>query len=169
MYISATGRAILIKIDSSDKKISDLLLVDGRMSCARIAKRIGGEISERAVRYRINRLISNGVITVRGNVNAEGIGLPVCADVFIEVEPSQVKSIAALLAEYESISYLAYATGDTDISIQVFARDNSELFTFVSEVIGKIPGVRRTHISFVPVKIKDDHVWPIPSSIVASE
>ncbi len=159
----------MIKIDAIDKKISDLLLEDGRMSCARIAKRIGGEISERAVRYRINRLITNRVITVRGNVNAEGIGLPVCADVFIEVEPSQVKAIAALLAEYESISYIAYATGDTDISIQVFARDNSELFTFVSEVIGKIPGVRRTHISFVPVKIKDDHVWPIPSSIVVSD
>ncbi len=159
----------MIKIDAIDKKISDLLLEDGRMSCARIAKRIGGEISERAVRYRINRLIENGVITVRGNVNAEGIGLPVCADVFIEVEPSQVKAIALLLAEYEAVSYIAYATGDTDISIQVFARNNNELFTFVTEVIGKISGVRRTHISFVPVKIKDDHVWPIPSSIVKKD
>ena len=73
----------MIKIDAIDKKISDILLKDGRMSCAQIAKRIGEEISERAVRYRINRLINNGVISVRGNVNAEGIGLPVCADVFV--------------------------------------------------------------------------------------
>lgn len=155
----------MIKIDSIDKKISDLLLVDGRMSCSKIAMHIGG-ISERAVRYRINRLIKNGIISVRGNVNADGLGLKVCADVFIEVEPARVLEIATQLAEYESVSYIAYSTGDTDISIQVFAHNNSELFTFVTEVIGKIPGVRKTHISFVPIKIKDDHIWPIPSSVI---
>jgi len=158
----------MIKIDAVDKQISDLLLEDGRMSCAKIASRIGG-ISERAVRYRINRLIENHVISVRGNVNAEALGFNVCADVFIEVEPASVLEIAKKLAEYEEVSYIAYSTGDTDISIQVFAHNNSELFSFVTEVVGKIPGVRKTHISFVPIKIKDDHVWTIPSSIIVKE
>ncbi len=158
----------MIKIDAVDKQISDLLLEDGRMSCAKIASRIGG-ISERAVRYRINRLIENHVISVRGNVNAEALGLNVCADVFIEVEPASVLEIAKKLAEYEVVSYIAYSTGDTDISIQVFAHNNSELFSFVTEVVGKIPGVRKTHISFVPIKIKDDHVWTIPSSVIVKE
>lgn len=155
----------MIKIDAIDKKISDLLLEDGRMSCSKIAESIG-EISERAVRYRINRLINNGIISVRGNVNAEALGMTVCADVFIEVEPASVLEIAKKLAKYESVSYIAYSTGDTDISIQVFAHNNSELFSFVTEVIGMIHGVRKTHISFVPIKIKDDHLWPIPSSII---
>ena len=158
----------MIKIDAVDKQISDLLLEDGRMSCAKIASRIGG-ISEQAVRYRINRLIENHVISVRGNVNAEALGLNVCADVFIEVEPASVLEIAKKLAEYEVVSYIAYSTGDTDISIQVFAHNNSELFSFVTEVVGKIPGVRKTHISFVPIKIKDDHVWTIPSSVIVKE
>jgi len=168
MYISATDGMNMIKIDGIDKKISDLLLQDGRMSCSKIAASIGG-ISERAVRYRINRLIENKIIAVRGNVIAEGLGLTVCADVFIEVEPSRVLEIAKLLAQYESVSYIAYSTGDTDISIQVFARNNSELFNFVTDGIGKIPGVRKTHISFVPIKIKDDHIWPIPSFVLQKE
>jgi DNA-binding Lrp family transcriptional regulator len=155
----------MIKIDTVDKQISDLLLEDGRMSCSKIAERIGG-ISERAVRYRINRLITNRIIAIRGNVMAEGLGLTVCADVFIEVEPAQILEIAGQLAEFEIVSYLAYSTGDTDISIQVFARSNSELFSFVTDVIGKIPGVRKTHISFVPIKIKDDHIWQIPSFLI---
>ncbi len=158
----------MIKIDAIDKKISDLLIEDGRMSCAKIASQIGG-ISERAVRYRIDRLIKNKIITVRGNVNAESLGLSVCADVFIEVEPAQVLEIAEALSAYESVSYIAYSTGDTDISIQVFAHDNSELFSFVTEVVGKISGVRKTHISFVPIKIKDDHIWHIPSYCIESE
>jgi Lrp/AsnC family transcriptional regulator, regulator for asnA, asnC and gidA len=158
----------MIKIDAIDKKISDLLIEDGRMSCARVATTVGN-ISERAVRYRIDRLIKNKIIGIRGNVDAEGLGLDVFADVFIEVEPSLVIKIAQQIAVYEFVSYVGCSTGQTDISIQVFARNNNELFNFVTEEIGKIPGVRKTHISFVPIIIKDDHIWHIPSSCVQED
>jgi Lrp/AsnC family transcriptional regulator for asnA, asnC and gidA len=148
-----------------DKQISDLLIENGRMSCAEISKRVGG-ITERAVRYRIERLIRNDIITIHGNVNARGLGLHVFADVFIEVEPAQVQDIARRIAEYEMVSYVACSTGETDISIQVFARDNRDLYQFVTEVIGRIPGVRKTHTSLVPLIIKDDHIWHIPSACI---
>ena len=160
--------AQMIKIDAIDKQISDLLIEDGRMSCSKIASRIGN-ISERAVRYRIDRLVKNNVIAIHGNVEAEGLGLSVFADVFIEVEPASVLKIAQQIAGYESVSYVACSTGQTDISIQVFAHDNNELFSFVTDVIGQIPGVRKTHISFVPLRIKDDHIWHIPSFCVQEE
>ncbi|MBA4385742.1 MAG: Lrp/AsnC family transcriptional regulator [Anaerolinea sp.] len=155
----------MIKIDVIDKKISDLLIEDGRMSCSKIATSIGN-ISERAVRYRIEKLIENNIISIRGNVNAEGLGLIIFADVYIEVEPSLVLKIAQQLTEFECVSYVACSTGQTDISIQVLAHDNNELFAFVTDVIGQIAGVRKTHISFVPLRIKDDHIWHIPSYCV---
>lgn len=157
----------MVKIDAIDKKISDLLIEDGRMSCSAIAQEIG-DISERAVRYRIERLIKSKIISVRGNINAEALGLSVFADVFIEVEPSLVLKIAQQIASYESVSYVACSTGETDISIQVFAQNNNDLFSFVTDVIGQIPGVRKTHISFVPLRIKDDHVWHIPTFCIKS-
>jgi Lrp/AsnC family transcriptional regulator, regulator for asnA, asnC and gidA len=155
----------MVKIDAIDKQISDLLLEDGRMTCSKIAKRIGG-VSERAVRYRINRLIKNNILAVHGNVNGPGLGFKVFADVFIDVEPGMVKEIAGLLSGYESVSYVACTTGDTDISIQMFARDNDELYQFVTEIIGRIPGVRKTSTSLISVVTKDDHVWQIPSSCI---
>lgn len=158
----------MIKIDKIDRQISDLLIEDGRLSCSKIAAKIGN-ISERAVRYRIERLIKNNIIAVHGNVDAGGLGLIVFADVFIEVEPSLVLKIAQQIAGYESVSYVACSTGQTDISIQVFAHDNNELFSFVTDVIGQISGVKKTHISFVPLKIKDDHIWRIPSFCVKEE
>jgi DNA-binding Lrp family transcriptional regulator len=102
-------------------------------------------------------------------VEAKGLGLVVFADVFIEVEPSLVLKIAQQISEYESVSYVACSTGQDDISIQVFAHDNNELFSFVTDVIGQIPGVRKTHISFVPLRIKDDHIWHIPTFCVQEE
>jgi Lrp/AsnC family transcriptional regulator for asnA, asnC and gidA len=158
----------MIKIDRIDKKISDLLIEDGRMSCSEIAKRIEG-ISERAIRYRIDRLIKNGIISIRGNINAGGLGLGVFADVFIEVEPPLVLQIAKQISNFETVSYVACSTGQTDISIQIFAQDNNELFSFVTDEIAKIPGVRKTHISFVPMVIKDDHLWHIPSICIQNE
>jgi DNA-binding Lrp family transcriptional regulator len=153
------------KIDETDKKISDLLIQDGRMSCVDIARQIGN-ITERAVRYRINRLVKNGIIDIRGNVNARNLGFSVFADVFIEVEPGLVLEVARKIAEFETVSYVACATGERDISVQIFSRSNEELYTFVTDVISKISGVRKTHTSFVPIIIKDDHRWQIPSICV---
>ncbi len=156
---------IMVKIDAIDKQISDLLIEDGRMTCSKIAKRIG-EVSERAVRYRINRLIKNNIIAIHGNVNGPGLGFNVFADVFIDVEPGMVKEIAQKLTTYEAVSYVACTTGDTDISLQVFARDNNELYQFVTEVLGRIQGVRKTRTSLITAIIKDDHVWHIPPSCI---
>jgi len=153
------------KIDEIDKKISDLLIEDGRMPCVEISRRIG-DITERAVRYRIDRLIRKGIIDIRANVDAKSLGFNVIADVFIEVEPGQILEVARKIAEYETVSYVACATGERDISVQIFARDNEELYTFVTDIISRIPGVRRTHTSFVPLIIKDDQIWPIPSMSV---
>ena len=158
----------MVKIDAIDKQISDLLIEDGRLTCSKIARRIGG-VSERAVRYRINRLIKNNIIAVHGNVNGPGLGFGVFADVFIDVEPGMVKEVAQKLSGYEYVSYVACTTGDTDISIQVFARDNNELYQFVTEVLGRIPGVRKTRTSLITVIIKDDHIWQIPPSCIREE
>ena len=154
-----------IKLDRMDKQIVDLLARDGRMNSKEIARCIEGA-TERIVRYRIKRLIEENVITVSAKVNPLVIGFPVIADVFVEVEPSQVMSLARALAQYECVTYVGCSTGDRDISVQIVARDNRELYEFVTEKIGQLPGVRRTSTSIVPIIIKDDHHWSIPETVI---
>lgn len=153
-----------LKIDWIDKRIVDILTSDGRMSCADIAREIGN-ITERAVRYRLQRLIDEQVISITAIVDPKTIGYPVGADVFIEVEPGQVMDVAHKLAAYETVTYVACSTGERDISVQIVARDNQELYTFVAEVLGRIPGVRRTTTSIVPLILKDDARWKIPEAL----
>lgn len=153
-----------VKLDRIDKQIVDLLSKDGRKSCADIAREIGG-ITERTVRYRLERLLEEKVISISAIINPKSLGFPVIADVFIEVEPGQVEDLAVKLAEYETVTYVACATGERDISIQMVARDNQELFRFVADVIGRIPGVRRTTTSIVPLVIKDEAHWHIPDLV----
>lgn len=154
-----------VKLDLLDKQIIDLLIEDGRMSCADIARRIG-QTSERLVRYRLERLIKDGVFVVSAVVDAKTIGFPVIADVFIEVEPARILEVANKLAEYENITYVACSIGERDVSIQIVAQDNRMLYDFVAQTIGNLPGVRKSRTSIVPVIIKDDARWKVPSSVI---
>lgn len=156
------------KVSPLDLAIVDLLMEDGRMSCAEIARRIGS-ISERAVRYRIARLLREGVMRVSAIPNPKALGYPVVADVMIEVEPGHIREVAEKLRGYECVSYVACSTGDRDISIQVVARDNAELYRFVTEVVSQVPGVRRTETYLVPIILKDVYEWHIPRECVAPE
>ena len=53
-----------------------------------------------------------------------------------------------------------------DVSIQVVGKDTAEIYRFVTEVIGKMPGVRKTTTSIVPIVLKDVYQWRIPRGAV---
>lgn len=155
----------MYKIDNTDLEIVNLLMDDGRIHAAEVARRIGN-ISERAVRYRIDRMIENDVIRISAIVNPKGVGMNVVADIWLEVESDSILEVAKKMAEFENVSYVACSIGETDVSVQVQARDTAEVYRFITEVIGKVPGVRKTTTSIVPLVLKDVYQWRIPSGVV---
>jgi Lrp/AsnC family transcriptional regulator for asnA, asnC and gidA len=151
----------MYEIDKTDAKIVNLLLEDGRTPASEIARRLA-DISERAVRYRIDRMVEEGVIRVSAIVNPQAFGLNTFADVWLEVESDQILEVANKMAEFQNVSYVACGIGETDVSIQVFAKDTSEVYRFVTEVVRKVPGVRKTTTSIVPIVLKDVYQWRVP-------
>ena len=93
-------------LDAIDRQVVSLLIEDGRMSSAEITRRIG-HVSERAVRYRIERLIRTGVIRVSAIVMPQAVGFPVIGDVLIDVAPGKLQDVAAQLVEFPTVSYVA--------------------------------------------------------------
>ena len=155
----------MYKIDAIDAQIISLLNEDGRMPAAEIARQLG-DITPRTVGYRIEGLIQRGIVTVRAVVNPKALGYEVLADVLIETDPGRVKAVASILATFEAVTYVACATGDQDISIQVVTDSNEALFDFVTEQIGIIPGVRRTQTHILPFKMKDIDRWLPPEQSI---
>ncbi len=152
------------KIDKYDLAIVNLLMEDGRMPCVEIARRLGA-LSERSVRYRLERLLKEGIIRIGAVANPQALGFTVIADVFIEVEPSLIMEVAHRLVDYDCVRYVACSTGERDISVQVIASTNAEVYAFVTEVIARLPGVRKTTTSIVPVTLKDVYDWRIPATV----
>ncbi len=158
----------MYEIDITDKNIINLLMEDGRMSASEIARRIGG-ISQRVIRYRIERIVKEGYIQISAITNPKSLGYLVTADVFLEVESGAIMDVAKKASEYECVSYVACSIGDRDISIQIVGHDTNEIYEFVTNVIGKIPGVRKTTTSIVPLVLKDVYQWRIPKSSCVTE
>lgn len=154
----------MYEFDKLDVKIVNLLLEDGRMTASELARRIG-DITERTIRYRIERMITEDVIRISAVIRPEAFGLTIKADVWLEVESDMILDVAKRMAEFENVTYVACAIGQNDISIQVVARDTSEIYHFVTDVIRKVPGVRKTVTSIVPLVLKDVYQWRVPEHI----
>ncbi len=155
----------MYNFDKTDIKIVNLLLDDGRMPASEVARRIG-DISERAVRYRIDRMVEEGVIRISAVAKPQAFGLTTIADVWLEVESDRILEVARKMAEFDNVSYVACGIGESDVSIQIVAKDTAEIYQFVTEVVRKVPGVRKTTTSIVPLIIKDVYQWRIPEHIM---
>ena len=134
------------------------------MPASEIARRLG-DISERAVRYRIDRMINEGVVRISAVARPQVFGLTTIADVWMEVESDRILEVARKMAEFENVSYVACGIGESDVSIQIVAKDTAEIYQFVTEVVRKVPGVRKTTTSIVPIILKDVYQWRIPEKI----
>ena len=153
----------MAKIDKIDINIINLLMDNGRFSSREIARQIG-HVSERAIRYRIDKLINKGFIQVCAIPNPRSYGFNIIADVWLEVDSDSIMSVAKIMTGFECVSYVACSLGNTDLSVQVVGHDTDEIYRFVTDVIGKVSGVRKTTISIVPIVLKDIYQWRIPTA-----
>jgi len=155
----------MYNFDKTDIKIVNLLLEDGRMPASEIARQIG-DISERAVRYRIDRMTNDGIVRISAVAKPQAFGLTTIADVWMEVESDRILEVAKKMAQFDNVSYVACGIGESDVSIQVVAKDTAEIYQFITEVVRKTPGVRKTTTSIVPLILKDVYQWRVPERIV---
>lgn len=155
----------MYNFDKIDIKIVNILLEDGRIPASEIARRIG-DISERAVRYRIDRMVNDGIVRVSAVAKPQAFDLTTIADIWMEVESDRILEVARRMVEFDNVSYVACGIGESDVSIQIVAKDTAEIYQFVTEVVRKVPGVRKTTTSIVPLILKDVYQWRVPESIM---
>lgn len=150
-----------ITLDDIDRAIIRLLQKDGRMSSRAICRELEG-LGDRAVRYRIERLIRDRVIFVGAVVSAAAVGCPVMGDIIIDAVPWKLEEIAAQLAEVERVSYVAVSLREGHVSIQFNAADEQELMAFTRGLAQTHEGITRVQTTVLPTLLKDITDWPAP-------
>jgi len=138
-------------MDNLDRRIIELLQVNGRASNARIARDVG--VSEGTVRRRLRRLVQSEVIRVVAVPDPDKMGFNTVALIGVQADPDKIDAVAENLAQLSETQYVSLTTGSFDIFVWVALPNSEQLGNFLRQKVGLTPGIRRTE-TFVNLAIR---------------
>ncbi len=146
----------------ADQPIIDELGVDGRATYARLAQVSG--VSESAVARRLELLVGSGALYGDVDINPDSLGYPVSATLYLDVIPSRVPEVGALLAAHQQTAFVAAVGGPANVVTAIRCRDVAEVYEYVTAALGRVGGVDRIQVSTVSRTIKHartitDETW----------
>jgi len=128
-------------MDELDDRLIAELQQDPRRSDRQIAHDLGE--NESKVRRRIKKLIESGVVVPTTLTDVVTLGYNVTAYIGLQVELSEMHSIAMKLAEYPNMHYVAFCSGTYNLMVWAHFTSHEHLAEFITDVLGKIDGVLR--------------------------
>ncbi len=145
-------------LDPVNKVIIEQLQIDGRASYAAIGKVVN--LSEAAVRARVQRLLDTGVMQVIAVTNPVEMGYARQAMVGIKVAgpPEPIADALVLLNE---VDYVVITAGMYDILAEVVCESDAHLRTLISSHIRSIPGVLTTETHMYLELRKQTYSWGV--------
>jgi Lrp/AsnC family transcriptional regulator for asnA, asnC and gidA len=143
------------KIDELDLKIISHLQENGRIPIAELAKRLNQP--ENTVRYRIERLLKNGVIRrFTALVDPRALGLNVSAAVMFKVDPKKLDQLLEKLTSMKDVTNIYQLSGEWDLIAVVFAKDIQDLHERVEE-LRRMEGVKEMNVMITTRVIKSEY------------
>lgn len=128
-----------VHLDEVDKAIVRELQVDGRLPYAQLGPKVG--LSQAAVRQRVQRLISSGVMQVVAVTNPLALGFDVQALLGINAD-GDLRELASMVAKLDEVDYVVICAGGFDLIAEVVCEDPEHLLHLVNDVIRAMSGVR---------------------------
>jgi Lrp/AsnC family transcriptional regulator for asnA, asnC and gidA len=143
-------RAQPAPLDETSKRIIEQLQEDGRRPYATIGKAV--DLSEAAVRQRVQRLLDSGVMQIVAVTDPLQVGFARQAMIGIRVE-GDMGLVADRLADLPEVDYVVVTAGSFDLLVEVVCEDDDHLLNLISQRIRALPGVRSTE-TFVYLKLR---------------
>ncbi len=141
-----------VQLDSLDYKILHMLTLNARKPYLEIARECG--VSGAAIHQRIQKLTAMGVFKgAECLIEPSAVGYDTCAYIgFFLKDPSQFDAVVEKLKEIPEVVEVHFTTGQYDMFIKLFARNNDHLLHIIHEQLQGL-GLARTEslISFKEV------------------
>ena len=153
----------MIDLDTTDRKILNLLQAEGRMTNAELAERV--HLSPSACLRRVRRLEDDGVIEgYVALVDQSSIGRP--ASIFVEISVSGqsegvLEAFETAVRECADIMECHLVSGDADYLIRVAVADTADFERVHKTHLSRLPGLTRTRSSFVMRTVCKKTAYPV--------
>ncbi len=150
------------QLDSTDRKILELLQADGRMSLAELAEKVG--LSPSPCLRRV-RMLEDGVISRYVAVlDQRAVGLPVSVFVSIKLEKQRQESLdrfAKAIERWPEVLECYLMTGSRDYWMRVVVPDLDAYERFVKQKLTRVEGIASIESSFALEQVKYTNVLPV--------
>jgi Lrp/AsnC family transcriptional regulator for asnA, asnC and gidA len=141
-------------LDDLDKRILKLLQLNCRLSFADLSREL--DAPEATVRFRVNRLIGEGVITrFAALLNPAKVGMKVSGAILLKIDPAHLEEACRQLVSFSETQYLFQSTGEYDVVSVIVARDMEHLNGLIKKT-KIIPGVKDARVSVTTRFLKFD-------------
>ncbi len=144
-------------LNQLDMAILSYLKNDGRTPFTFIAQELG--VAEGTVRKRVARLIDEGIIEIKAVVDPFKLGMNFVAIIGLDVEGDSPDKAVGQLMKTPQVRYVAVCAGAHDVMIEAVFSSNDELYTFLTQTLRKIQGIRSSETSLVLRVCKESSSW----------
>jgi DNA-binding Lrp family transcriptional regulator len=134
-------------VDKIDMMILHNICKDANISNAKLAKTIGVNVV--TVAKRINKMINDGLITIKAVPNSIRLGYKIKAIIVLTVDWNCINNIIARLKESPNILLMVTTIGRFDILMIADFPEWDKLNTFIKEEVAQCPGVKHIDVLFV--------------------
>jgi Lrp/AsnC family transcriptional regulator for asnA, asnC and gidA len=144
------------QLDDVSKAIVEQLQIDGRKSYSDIGRAV--DLSEAAVRQRVQKLLESGVIQIVAITDPLQMGFYRQAMIGISTT-GDARLVADALAAIPAVEYVVLTAGRFDLMVEVVCTDDDNLLTLLNGVIRVVPGVVETEVfTYLQLK-KQQYNW----------
>ena len=150
--------AIELDLDDRDLQIIAALQINGRANFAELAT--GIDLSQAAIRLRVNRLLESGVLEIVAITDPLSIGFTVQALVGLTVD-GDIEALSEKIGALEYAVYVVLTAGRFDMLVEVLCADNDHLLDVVSE-LRALDGVSSLETHTYLRLTKQTYAWGMP-------
>lgn len=131
-------------MDEIDKKIIQLIQIDGNASYAELGAKVGLSVS--AINERLKKLQTQQVIQGwRAQINPKAIGLEVLAFIYVQLDrPKHEQDFKQVVMQFDEVEECHHVTGEWSYLMKVRTRSIAELENLISHKIKDSEGIVRT-------------------------
>lgn len=133
----------LEEFDAVDVHIISLLAQNGRISFADIANKV--KLSQVAVKNRISTLLKEGILLIRGALNANRF-YTMSAGIQIEADSKTVEKLINRFEKKQEVYHLAKRSGRYSLAVGVLGHDIENIQEFVENEVRSFPGVKNLEV-----------------------
>ena len=123
----------MVKIDELDKQILSLIAADARIPFLEVARACN--VSGAAIHQHIQKM--NGMGVLQGTqylIDPESVGYETCAFIGLNLkDPAKFDAVLEQLKQIPEVVECHYTTGNFDMFIKIYARNNHHLLTIIHD------------------------------------